>query len=925
MKTPCLFIISLLAVLGSGVGAFAGSILGYHPPTTGDDGISRQNYPYTDGPAAYYEQGRPVNWRIPVQELPREVVPVVGCSVMDFGAKGDGVTDDTQAFHLALNTMAAAGGGSVWVPSGRYVIRGTLVIPLNVVLEGEWEKPAPGRALRGTVLMAYAGRGSAEGTPFITLDANCAVRNLSIWYPEQSADAETPTPYPWTLFEHPKSGFKPCASVENVTLVNSYQGVFFGVSEKGHTNWYLRNIYGTPLHTGLQVDMTNDTGRLYSVDFSPDYWKGSGLPGSPAENAPVLRWIAENGTAYVIRRQDFAHWGPFSARGYGVGMRGASSLAVNQAEEWIKAYGNAQFQGHFWGIDLRDCKTAVTLSGIQEAGVLFSNSVLEGREYGVRIEPGTRFFVTFNRSRLSGGVATLQNAEPLHLGFLKSRLTGEVDVTAGGLSLVGCEITRARRLPSPETMTIQGGSFPGDWARADNGKTIKISRDVKLDAEPEPPVPSFARVIEPLSSRKGSSRLVVLGGIKNGEDITDALSARLAAAAPGDIVLIPPGYFRLSQPIRVPAGVTLRGAIDTPQHVVRAPTVLLLEPALEGGSVPVISLEKESVLAGLSFYPRTQDWREPREYPVLAKAVGPGVQLRNLSAAGVSRLAEFVGPEASGFRVDTVLANALREGVRVGGGVADGRLLNVHFISHPWTILGASWKQRWLKELWGVNPEALPVDIWEDQARGVAFVKLLQDGFDAFVVGDTQRLICFHNFTYGCRSGFVTLTENGRGPHAYVLHGAGDASIYGADIRGASPDGLRFDHYMVYAGNGEKSVALRIALPQDRSVFFDTLQTAGRTTVTLEHESGAVRFTNPSFGDIADQNFILRGGEMRAEAPFFFRPALRFSMEKDSSVRLWGAVWVDKPQVSGAARDDLFTTGEIEYQAHPALQNKTEK
>lgn len=45
-----------------------------------------------------------------------------------FGAKGDGVTDDTAAIQRALNVVAPS-GGQVYLPAGKYVISGTLTLP----------------------------------------------------------------------------------------------------------------------------------------------------------------------------------------------------------------------------------------------------------------------------------------------------------------------------------------------------------------------------------------------------------------------------------------------------------------------------------------------------------------------------------------------------------------------------------------------------------------------------------------------------------------------------------------------------------------------------------------------------------------------------------------------------------------------------
>ncbi len=56
--------------------------------------------------------------------------------VTDFGAKGDGTTDDTNAFQTAIDS-AAVEGSTVHIPAGNYKITQTLQVPAGVQLKGD--------------------------------------------------------------------------------------------------------------------------------------------------------------------------------------------------------------------------------------------------------------------------------------------------------------------------------------------------------------------------------------------------------------------------------------------------------------------------------------------------------------------------------------------------------------------------------------------------------------------------------------------------------------------------------------------------------------------------------------------------------------------------------------------------------------------
>ncbi|MFH2010719.1 MAG: glycosyl hydrolase family 28-related protein [bacterium] len=81
---------------------------------------------------------RRIDWRAGVPGgIPpvAQVCPAGAPSVLDFGAVGDGVVDDAEAFQSAVD--AADEGGAVWVPAGDYLLRSGVVIDHGVVLCGE--------------------------------------------------------------------------------------------------------------------------------------------------------------------------------------------------------------------------------------------------------------------------------------------------------------------------------------------------------------------------------------------------------------------------------------------------------------------------------------------------------------------------------------------------------------------------------------------------------------------------------------------------------------------------------------------------------------------------------------------------------------------------------------------------------------------
>ena len=149
-----------------------------------------------------------------------EPPPAGRVNARSFGAIGDGEADDTAALQAALEA-ATAKGPVCFVPAGQYRLDGHLTVPPGVTLLGASGGTPHSEQPIGTVLLAYGGRGQADGPPLVTLKPNAVIRNLTIHYPEQTLPEVVP--YPWTI-----RGDGQLCQVIDITMTNPYQALDFG-------------------------------------------------------------------------------------------------------------------------------------------------------------------------------------------------------------------------------------------------------------------------------------------------------------------------------------------------------------------------------------------------------------------------------------------------------------------------------------------------------------------------------------------------------------------------------------------------------------------------------------------------------------------------------------------------------------------------
>lgn len=272
-------------------------------------------------------------------------------SVLSFGAKGDGTTDDTQAIQRAMDSFGSR-GGTVYIPNGVYLVAGSLNIPQAVTLKGAFESVPSHNGLRdkglpkpgddGTTLLITGNRGNEKAVPAITINTNSTLRGVVMYWPLQDTD-KVPDAYPWGVAMKGKN-----PALLDVEMLNPYNAIDASHNERA----LIRNISGQPLRRGIYVDAIYDIGRIENVHWNP-WW---------SMKPTLYKWQIENGEAFIFERTDWHYVINTFCYGYKVGYK----FGASQGSE-------GSCNGNFLGIGADACEVSVKVEQSAAYGILITN------------------------------------------------------------------------------------------------------------------------------------------------------------------------------------------------------------------------------------------------------------------------------------------------------------------------------------------------------------------------------------------------------------------------------------------------------------------------------------------------------------------------------------------------------------------------
>ena len=674
-------------------------------------------------------------------------------AVKDYGADNTGKEDATQAILEALFQAQVDGGGTVYLPEGKYLVTDVISVPSNVVLRGEWQSPAKENAgSKGTVLIADNDE-VFKIDPVVFLNESSGIQNITVIYPNQSVKA--PIEYYYAV----EIGYYRCFTMENVTVLGAWNGIALGNTGQGNEIYYLKNVYVSALNIGIYNVNTSDTGRMEHVFVSPEYWTENTLyPMDKGDKQKTRDYFRAHARGFEFYRNDWSVSYDIEIKDLSIGM-------------YFGLYeGSTAMNGKFMNVTIKNCDTGIYLQRTKLAGVDFTNlTITTDWASKAAIDSSTEQDGTcmFYNTEITGPFKTpVQNN-----GQGQSSTSGSYNFVLGKISGYDAENTYA--------VTLNGGSITMQEFEFGEAKHhIRVSDKIqslqllgcKFGGTADISVPDISKAncyidngsannyhlknteynyIERIPSVKSDKLVNVCdyGADKESDDNTEAFQKALdSLRGVGGTVYVPAGNWQLKKELVVPSGVELRGCTPVQQIQSRdciTGTVLWIYSGKgnEKGT-PFITLEEGSGVRGFcAYYPEQNIDGETVEYPWTVRAAGKNCWAEDISLTNSYNGMDFGTYKTDGFYIDFVAGSPIRRGIFVGN-AKEGWLQNCQF-----------------------NPNYAYVNSVNSGNKDYRLYYC-----DAYIVGHVEKLNSLNLFEYGCKNGMLFIDQESKGSNGAIIN-----------------------------------------------------------------------------------------------------------------------------------------------------------
>ncbi|MFI7064223.1 glycosyl hydrolase family 28-related protein [Kribbella sp. NPDC050124] len=324
---------------------------------------------------------------------PTEDGVIADFDATEYGADRSGRRDSTKAIQQAIYACQDAGGGTVWLPAGHYLVSDTVEVHAFCTLRGDSDH---------TVVVANLPSGD-DGPSLFRIGGSAGVLGVTTFYPNQNAT--DPIPYNYT-FEIPGGAWignenYMMATVADVTLLNSYRGI--GIStmanDRGnapssgqvHESSTIRNVRGTALFEGARAYNGADVGTWENVAFSNSVWSSAPAKYNPPSRQVLDAWTRAHGTGLVLGDLEWDQFHRITLSDYRVGIH-------------VVAGQRAQFTGSFLQPDVRRTDIGILVDVMDDRwGMTLAAGLVEGSDHAIL--NNSRGYVKVTGTALTGAVA----------------------------------------------------------------------------------------------------------------------------------------------------------------------------------------------------------------------------------------------------------------------------------------------------------------------------------------------------------------------------------------------------------------------------------------------------------------------------------------------------------------------------------------